>query len=76
MAPVDYDPLDYYVFVTGYGFEICSINNVYALRYLLDGGEYRVHSSKSYVSMAEAMRTKHLEGSPDSLFDDNCCIYL
>ena len=36
-APVDYVPLDYYVFITGYGFEMNSINNVYALRYLLDG---------------------------------------
>ena len=36
-APVDYVPLDYYVFITGYGFEMNSINNVCALRYLLDG---------------------------------------
>lgn len=36
-ALVGYNLIDYYAFITGYGFEMDSINNVYALRYLLEG---------------------------------------
>lgn len=35
-ALVGYNLINYYAFITGYGFEMDSINNVNTLRYLLD----------------------------------------
>lgn len=50
------DTPDLHVSVTIYGFEMDSINNTYALHYLLDG-EDTVHARiRIYISMVTARR--------------------